>query len=161
MKKIFTVAAAFVLVAGCANRRPPAPPLPPFPEAEYAALEKSGNAGVKGQLFMKTRGGEVRKGAGVRILLRPKTNYAMAAASGVRPGRDYRLSTYDRSTVSDGDGKFEFKEIPAGEYILSGHMTWSVFMPGTFGPIEQVQGGTVAEYVTVESGKVQEVMLTK
>jgi hypothetical protein len=46
-----------------------------FNEAEFARYADSGNGSVIGQAFLKTRGGEVRYGAGNEVVLIPVTSY--------------------------------------------------------------------------------------
>jgi hypothetical protein len=46
-------------LAACSTMTPPQQRMP-FPEHEYQSLAKSGSAVVKGQAFLKTRGGDVK-----------------------------------------------------------------------------------------------------
>jgi hypothetical protein len=64
-----------VSVVGCASVAPLVPRLP-FPSDEYAALATTGTGVVKGQVFMKTRGGDVKTAAGSEIHMDPVTTYS-------------------------------------------------------------------------------------
>lgn len=112
-----------------------------------------------------TKGGEVRKGAGQTVTLRPATNYA-AQLNTYYGGKSLGYlppdaANFDKTTVSDADGKFEFKNVPAGDYFVSANVSWSVFYPGTFAPIESKQGGIIIKRITIEDGAAVETMLTR
>jgi hypothetical protein len=46
-----------------------------FREDDFASFENPGNASLRGQAFMKTRGGDVKLGAGSTVILIPTTPY--------------------------------------------------------------------------------------
>lgn len=161
MKRIIAMAALTAILAGCATANRDYNPTrrPVFPEAEYAALAKTGSATVTGQLFMRTRGGDVKTGAGDTIYLNPVTSYSAFAyehrsdPDGMTDA-DPRLFPYMRNTVADATGRFTFKNVPDGEYYLSGKVTWEV-------PNMATQGGTIWKQITVKNGESVEAMLTK
>jgi hypothetical protein len=165
MRKLVPWIILTVLLTGCARRQVAPVVWPTYSQAEYDALPTTGDGVVKGQIFMKTKGGDVKKGAGEVIVLRPATNYAarvraLSSQNGLGYV-DYLASARDLSVVSDGEGRFEFKNVPPGEYFAAGKVAWSVFYPGTFAPIESKQGGNIVMKVSVVNGQVSEVMLTR
>ena len=123
MERMLLAAVAAASLASCAAPRVYVPtPIerPPFPEAEYAALAKTGTATVTGQAFLKTRGGDVKTGAGNAVYLNPVTSYSKfaydhrLAYDGLSPV-DQRMNAYLRQTVADASGRFSFKNVPDGE----------------------------------------------
>lgn len=164
MKRLILVTAAAFTIIGCAHQAPTRIS-PQYDPAEYTALQTTGSAVVKGQAFMVTKGGEVRKGAGQTITLRPATSFAerMMIYAGYKsvPGLTYDALKFDRTTTADADGKFEFKDVAAGSYFVAGNVSWSVFYRGTFGPIEEKQGGMIIKKIDVAQGGTIETMLTR
>lgn len=168
MLKLLSLSVLAVVLMGCSTPRPPVV-MPEFHQAEYDALSKTGSGGVKGQAFMKTKGGEFKKAGGERVTLRPKTEYTRKLA--LLPTSLYKRTVigavsptiyeYDRTTTADSDGRFEFTEVPDGNYYVTTNVSWSVFYPGVLTPVESKQGGTITSEVTVAGGKVSSVMLTR
>lgn len=137
----------------------------PFPENEYKQLQKEGTATIKGQAFLKTRGGDVKVAAGEEILLNPVTSYSnqwyeesYLKKNPMVPG-DPRQMEYVRKKIADGSGRFEFKNIPAGEYYVTGKVTWES-PTGNKGAL-QTQGGMISKKVEVTDREEVEVMLTR
>lgn len=164
MQKLIAGAAMAFSLVGCATRVPPRP-APTYVAAEYANLQKTGSGTVKGQAFLMTKGGEVRKGAGQTITLRPATDYAQKLVAHMKLRSLGYLppdaAEFDRTTIADADGRFEFKDVAPGGYIVAGNVSWSVFYPGTFAPIEEKQGGYLVKNITVKPDSIADAMLTK
>ncbi|MGK5057316.1 hypothetical protein ACQ4WY_10265 [Janthinobacterium sp. LB2P49] len=168
MLKLLFLSVLAVVLMGCSTPRPPVV-MPEFQQAEYDALSKTGSGGVKGQAFMKTKGGEFKKAGGEKVTLRPKTEYARKLA--MLPASLYKrqvvgtvspkIRDYDRTTMADSEGRFEFTDVPDGTYYVTTNVSWSVFYPGAFTPVESKQGGTITTEVTVADSKVSTVMLTR
>ncbi len=148
----------------CATMTPSQPRMA-FPEHEYQSLARSGTAIIKGQAFLKTRGGDVKVAAGNEIILNPVTSYSnewyeKAYVQGtplVEP--DSRLLNYVLRTVADGNGMFTFKNVPAGQYFVTTSVTWEA-ATGYQGAL-QMQGGTVTKRITVNDGDEIEVIVTR
>lgn len=165
MKMIYTAALAMTLV-GCAapvQVRPDPVPRPAFPVAEYEALPKTGTATITGQAFLKTRGGDVKVGAGEPIWVFPVTSYSTFSyekkyQQGLEIGAaDPRHSEYSRELISDASGRFTFRDLPPGDYYVIGRVKWQSPLQGQL--IEN--GGSIIKRVTVKNGEVAEVMLTR
>jgi hypothetical protein len=139
---------------------------PTFPETEYAALSKAGAAVVSGQAFLKTRGGDVKVGAGNSIYLHPVTSYStferlhIGDPGGLAP-YDPRVINYMRETIADATGRFTFKKVPDGEYYLAGKIKWEVPHISRYGSYMETQGGWIWKTVAVKNGEPVEVMLTE
>jgi hypothetical protein len=164
MKRLIFTTAIAATLAGCAVPERAAPlQRPLFPEAEYAALESSGTARVTGQVFLKTRSGDVKTGAGNVIYLNPATSYSKFAYEHNRyPGgltaADARLHGYMQQAVADASGRFTFKNVPAGEYYVTGQVTWEAFSSSAGGL--RPQGGAIWKLIAVQEGEIVEVMVT-
>ena len=86
-----------------------------FPEHEYQNLLQSGTATVKGQAFLKTRGGDVKVAAGNKVILNPVTSYSNEwYEKALIQGKNLveaepRMWNYVMKTVADGSGRFMFE----------------------------------------------------
>src|SRR4051794_4753231 len=93
-------------------------------ESEFLPYAGTGSSAIQGQAFLKTRAGEVRFGAGNAVYMVPATNftrewYDRAVVAGENlaaadPDANSKIATYERHTTADGNGNFEFRNIPAG-----------------------------------------------
>lgn len=159
VKGLLLLAATCALMA-CANQ-PRTFTMPPFKATDFAGTPEkgSGSATVSGQLFMTTRGGDVKKGAGRGVLLLPdvpvSSTIVTEIASGAAPTQiDSKYRDYFYTSTADADGKFHFDNVPDGSYIAFGAVFW--FVPGL-----PQQGGYIWKNVEVSHGKSIEVMLTR
>ena len=170
-KKLLTLVASASL-AGCAalgaqGMRPGTFEPLPFDEQEYATLEKVGTSTVTGQVFAKTRGGTVIKGAGNLVVLIPATAYGRQRVTeqvlgGKRAAtpEDPRYVQYVHQTVADGDGRFTFTNVPTGKYFALSHVTWEA--PSNNRYIEStIEGGAVHAEIDVPPASNQAVMLNR
>ena len=134
-----------------------------FDPAEYEPYAGDGDSTVRGQAFVKTRGGEVKYGAGNPVQLTPATTYSREwYVHGVLPGRrmtpaDHRERQYVRTKRADAEGRFEFKSLPAGEYYVTCEIEWEV--PAAFGDGTVTTGGTAHAEVKVEAGEEETVVV--
>jgi len=165
MKRVASLSLVAFLV-GCAA---PVQVVPvrriPFPEAEYLALPKTGTSTVKGQAFLKTRGGDVKTAAGSQVFLNPLTSYSIQwYESSYLPNRpienyDPRLDAYMRIQQADGSGRFAFKNVPAGEYFVTTAVTWEA--PTGYQAAMQKQGGVITKRIKVNAGEELDVIITR
>ena len=124
---------------------------------------QEGNTKVTGQAFLKTRGGDVKYGAGNTVKLYPAVAYIdeystipWFQSSNIQ-GRDSGWYNYIKTTTSDGTGNFEFDRIPPGNYYIETSVTWQV--PSSSGL--STQGGTVKKRIIVPKEGVVKVVLTE
>jgi hypothetical protein len=161
MKRISIVALALCLSACATAPQPRAVERLAFNEAEFAALPKIGTASVKGQIFARQRGGGVIKGAGSEIYLNPVTSLSQQWFDEAMKGNemagdaDPRYLVAGRTAFADADGRFEFNNLPPGDYFVTGMIQWEA--PTQFGVARQ--GGRVINKVTAENGKTANVLL--
>lgn len=111
-----------------------------------------GHAIVRGQAFTKTLGGDVKYAAGNPIFMVAATPYTKECLDlVVNPGYQTnclgQLKDYVRSATADGQGNFEFDDVPPGEYIVHTLLLWQV--PGPYGL--HPTGGVLRGYPTVKS----------
>lgn len=158
MKKAIAIIAAALLMAGCQSAQVERQVA--FPEDEYAKLEKSGDSVIEGQLFLKTRGGDVKLGAGNEVIATPVTTYTEETTRIYRQNKqplytDPRAKEYTHRTIADGEGRFKLTGLPEGNFFVAGAVAWEV------GPYSSTQGDIIIKRVYVKEGETKKVMLTK
>lgn len=135
-----------------------------FNEAEYAPYSGAGTASIYGEAFLKTRGGDVKKGAGNKVFMNPVTSYStewyqrQIIGGQILEQPDQRALPFFRETIADSDGRFEFQNLPAGEYYLACPITWEV--PIGYGNMMPT-GGFAHGRIKVEPGERVRVILTR
>ena len=111
----------------------------------------------------------MRKGAGSTIYMNPVTTYSTEWFERMVVGGQ-RLQPPDarapsaRQTIADSDGRFEFTDLPAGEYYLASPIFWEVPHQNTFNPadIYMVETGGIAfARATVAPGERKKVVMTR
>ena len=138
----------------------------PFPIEEYQKLPKmgTGTATVRGQAFLKTRGGDVKYAAGNEIHLLPITSYSNQwYREAILPNRpmakyDPRYKQYITTIMGDGEGRFEFKNVPAGNYYLSTIVAWEYIAGRGY---SYPTGGNIVKKISVENGQELRIILTR
>lgn len=126
---------------------------------------RDGAGVITGQAFLKTRGGDVRVGAGNVITLMPDDGWTPRAYATLlehfvldkipEEARSY-FGKVVRTTQADAHGNFTFEGLPKGKYILETIITWQV--PSRYGL--ETTGGKVRRAVIVGDTPAK-VMLTE
>lgn len=168
MKKI-TLLITSILLASCVHRAPQLvrwTPLP-FDEAEYNALPKTGTGIVKGQVFGRTVGGDVKKAAGESVILMPVTNYSNQYFNEtaipnhvVASAPDPRYHDYELRKTADGDGRFEFTNVPPGDYYVFSQIFWGRVAVSGGAPYTAKEGGRISRRITVSNGQTTDAILS-
>lgn len=159
-------------VGGCLPMPPAATPptddvvgLECEPEA-WAPFDAAGTGTIEGQAFLRTRGGEVRVGAGSPVLLIPAVRcvyqwWPMAGSIWAKKDffpSDAGFRAHRRETVADAEGRFRFPGLPAGAYFVRSQVVWEVPDGNAF--TNDTQGGIVGGEFTVKEGSTTTAMLT-
>ena len=166
MRVLIGLCAVVVALSACAKLtpKPPPAPMPLASAAEYAQLATEGSTAVTGQVFMRTRGGDVKLGAGNQVILDPATTYAgewikrglLHVESLGDRGSDPRFQRVQRRSVADAQGRFRFENVPPGTYWIRSYVQWFVSnrMP--------IQGGVLVDLVYVKPNQsIVDVILTR
>jgi hypothetical protein len=146
------------LLAGCA----PAQLQNRFDASAVAWAAQRGTSNIRGEAFIRQRGGGVVTAAGRQVVLCPdspidremnligarRQNFAMT------PDARAHLSTC-RMVRAGATGNFAFRDLPAGAYSVATAVTWSI--PGSYIP----EGGFIYENISVGEGETAEVVLTR
>ncbi|MBV9997679.1 MAG: hypothetical protein JO015_01065 [Verrucomicrobia bacterium] len=156
MRKLVLIAMV-VAVAGCAVAPAPQPRTAVYNPSEYAPYGRKGNGRILGQAFLKTVGGDVKYGAGCDVVLHPVTSLTtewfekhIVQRIPLQAG-DPRGDQYAVRTIANGEGRFGFEHLPAGQYYLTCVIKWGV--PSDIGVLPA--GGVAYAKVTVpENGTV-------
>jgi len=161
----YLILVLFSVIVGCVPVTPPVQRIQ-FPLSEYKILETEGTGIVKGQAFLKTRGGDVKTAAGNLVFLNPVTSYSdqwYEMNYLLHKSLTVKDSRYDQyivhKTIADADGKFEFTNVAPGAYYLVASVFWEA-PTGYQGSLRR-QGGYIAKKIKVENGKELKIILTR
>lgn len=140
----------------------------PFDEAHARLLVADGVNTVKGNAFMRQRGGGVVTCAGQTVRLIPATAYARArfrelygTEDGPASNRGSNVTFYPdppeyltvvRSTRCDSQGNFVFERVADGEFFVATLVTWEV--------ARALQGGNLMQRIKVSGGSTETVILS-
>ncbi len=152
------VAPALLVSTACAP--PTAPPVPVptvtvFDPATVAWSLVDGQNEIRGQGFLRQRGGGVVTCAGEEAFLIPRGPYAEERIRNIygqttRPARaialadvaDWRYEQSVRRTLCDADGRFAFTAVADGLYFVVTSVTWEA-------ATGEIQGGPIMAPVEV------------
>ncbi|QQS08670.1 MAG: hypothetical protein IPK69_11875 [Phycisphaerales bacterium] len=157
-KRIGLILVVFTcMLCGCALQ--PKPRLAQYIPSEYESFLRGGTGSIEGQAFLVTMGGDVKVGAGREVRLNPVTTfsnewYARAVLHGenLEPAPDAVPPSH--TTIADGDGRFRFGGLAAGDYYLMCNIFWAVNE-------NRVTGGAAHAKVHVDEGKVTNAVVTR
>jgi len=135
-------------------------------ESEYAPYKLQGDASIAGQAFMKTKGGDVKYGAGETVYLMPKTSYSteinirtFQQKIPLLPELDKRHAQTVKNTIADGEGRFQFINLPAGSYFVACDVFWMV--PSVYSSSLERTGGVAIAEVNIISGEHLDIVATQ
>lgn len=159
----WVIAACVAASVSCGSSTVPTRSAPQvlFDAEEYAPYSEPGSGAVSGQSFLKTRGGDVKYGAGERVTIEPVTTYSRDWVAKVswqsRPPHP-AIDPYRRETIADAEGRFAFEGLPPGEWMIITKVTWEVpftrFRTST-------TGGPVGAVIELADGEEKSVVLQR
>lgn len=171
MKAILLTAISATLLSGCGNMfwgvaKPETYVPVKFDAVEYQKYSVAGTGKVSGQVFAKTNGGDIKKGAGEHVLLMPATSYGQQRIDEeftlgklATTREDERLIQFNKTGVTDGEGRFTFEKVPEGDYFVVSRVSWNVVMSSSLGPYNSPQGGRVWRKITVKNDETTQAIL--
>lgn len=150
------------LLTSCAGMQPQIKRNVAFSDEMFATSLTNGTSTVTGQAFLKTRSGEVKFGAGNEVVCVPVNEYTDETQRAIISGKnleapDPRYFKYRRTTIADGNGNFEFRDIPGGEYYISCVIQWEYVTQ--YGAMPT--GGVATARVKIADGESVKIILTK
>lgn len=143
------------LIVGSAAKKKPVLAVSDISDSDLERYSGPGPCSIHGQAFLKTRGGDVRYGAGEVVTLMPDIPL-LSEIIRINSTRDQyavlptevhsKWQQVKRQTQADGEGEFEFNGIPCGSWIVESQVTWEV-VESRYST--STQGGAVSRRVTV------------
>lgn len=132
--------------------------------SDYRMFGTAGLANLTGQAFLTTRGGDVKLAAGRMVTLDPLTpltqhwfrRIGSKVGSFSAVPRDSLFVAARRTTTADAEGRFSFRGVPSGRYLLRSVVTWEV----PTGAGLSREGGVVAMLVDLAPSNPNEIVLS-
>ena len=152
---LFGVALA---VVGCEHPRPAARSTSyiTFDSASHEIYRKEGTGAIKGQGFLRQRGGGTVTCAGSPVYALPDTPFFREVVAAYRAGSKPMMSDFDksvlRSSQCDAQGNFAFTRMPSARWMLFTEVSWTVRYSR--------QGGTLMKVAQPSPGETVNVLLT-
>jgi len=162
----FAYSSLLLVLASCANT---VELTTRFDASQAAYILEQGTGTIKGQAFLKTRGGDLKTAAGNMATLVPVTAYSTERFRAIYgdskvtklnanfKDTDPRYKDFIRQVSVDIEGRFTFTNVAAGNYYVTTSVIWEA--PGYGGYLAQ-QGGALYNNVSVEKGKTVEIILS-
>ncbi|UXH76786.1 hypothetical protein [Roseateles amylovorans] len=168
---IAAVLSTAAALSGCTTMRQPAAEVPfyihaNFDEAAAQAMLAPGNNAIKGNAFMRQKGGGVVTCAGSSVYLTPATAYAIERMKLVygpvdsgyarripplTPEPPAYFST-GRSEKCDAQGNFVFADLADGDFFITTVVSWQV--------ASAQQGGALMQRVRLSGGRIVSIVMS-
>lgn len=139
----------------------------PFDAGEANRMTSDGGNVIKGNAFMRQRGGGVVTCAGQTVHLVPATAYAKerftalfgSSEKGINNRRDFKFApdppeyyALARKTTCDAQGNFVFDRVADGDFFLTVLVAWEAG--------RLAQGGHLMQRITVRGGQTQSIVIS-
>lgn len=160
----YGVVGLLLMVSACAQPKPYYTIKTTYDPAVTVWAQQKGTATIRGQAFLKTRGGDVKLCAGNEVGLIPDSPYVEEIAAAMRSGQFSGPANKDpayvasvRRTLCDAQGNFSFHDLPAGEWIVQAVVRWQV----PIGASMLRQGGVLIKRATTKPGETTDIIVTE
>lgn len=142
--------------ANCIANRDGVPTIE-FDSNHHSEYNKTGNSTVRGQAFLRQKGGGVVTCAGSQVMLIPATPYFREAINMARAGQRKPILSPEaqdlrKTSTCDSQGNFSFSKVPAGKWFLVTEVSWIV--------AGLSQGGGLLEEITTDNDSVTEIIMS-
>jgi hypothetical protein len=139
-----------------------------FDPDEVAFFSKPGTAQINGQAFLKTVGGDVKTAAGNQVALVPVSTYSRERMNAIYGAGncstkavdfgppDPQFERYIKNTTADGDGRFRFDNLSAGQYFVATTVSWAI----PSGYVTVPQGCKIMKQVNLDEGQKLDIVMT-
>jgi hypothetical protein len=121
----FLLILAALALGGCAVGRQVA-----FNPADFSVMQRKGSAVISGQVSVDTQNHGTLHPHFQPIVLVPVNTYSTENVQRRYIGgekladADKRIVNYERINDTDRDGRFTFRNVPAGDYYIEGELPW-------------------------------------
>ncbi len=156
---LMAIFGAALLLAGCVTPTQPVQMQTKFDPEIHKQYLGNGNNIIKGEAFLRQRGGGVVTCAGSDVGLLPATPYFREALNIMRTGNrpvtdkiDPAYKSMIKYTQGDAQGNFTFNNLPDGNWFVFTEVKWAVG--------DSRQGGTLLKEVNLTNGETKQVLLT-
>ena len=137
MSHIFKLITFLLVIfsTGCVS--PPLTVKTPVNTNDYVNYGKQGTGAIAGEAFGRTKGGDIKIAAGLRVFLDPVTPYSTEVYKTLSNSGDLRkqraedtvvfdplMLKYRRTVIADSTGHFRFQNIPKGDYFVTCYISW-------------------------------------
>jgi len=169
MRNLVFLAIVAVLISGCGGNQVKSKGYFEMPKPDAANLEpylSKGTGTVTGQVFLRTKGGDSKFGAGEKVCLVPNIAYLSKRKQKIREG--YFVADHAswekafKCAQADGDGRFKITGLGTANWVAESKVTWSVTQCGRYtGCYESPQGGYITKNVQSKDKEEVTVMMTR
>lgn len=162
LKRIALPILLIVALAGCGLTplRPAVDMQNRFVGSEHEQYKGQGSGVLKGQGFLRQKGGAIITCAGSKVLMFPATPFFQEFVNHLRAGRrvaalekiDGNYQSILKQTQCDAQGNFSFDTLPSGAWYVVTEVKWTVGY--------SQQGGTLLRQVFAVDGRSEQLLLS-
>lgn len=173
MHKKLAIAISLLFFCGCSVPNRTVTLINQFDKKEVEFIKTKGNNSLTGNAFLRKLNGEVVTCAGSNVVLLPVTKYSSERIAtyygntkqGFYPASNGSISFVPnppefKDFVLEGqcnsDGRFEFKDIPDGEYFVLTQVSWLINQRGN-----ELQGGGLMKKVHITGGNEIKIIMSQ